>query len=69
MNSRNYDVFESFARENNARILKASDDARKLRSLSKKAEAEPKEHSHKASRPRLVSSLASLIKGLKEQPA
>ena len=69
MKSRDYDVHASFAHERNARILKASNDARKLRSLSKKAEAEPKEPTHKASRPRLMRVLTSLIKGLKEQPA
>jgi hypothetical protein len=69
MNSRNYDVYESIAHEHNARILKASNDARKLRSLSKKAKTEPKESSSNAPRPRLVRGLASLIKVFKQQPA
>ncbi len=68
MNSQNYDVYESYARERNARILKASDDARRLRSLSKKVKAEPKDPSRKGSPLRLLSALAALIQVRKQQP-
>lgn len=69
MNNPRYDVYESLAHEHNSRILKVSDDARKLRSLSRKAEAEPKAPAPKTSRPRLGNLLASLLVILKRQPA
>jgi hypothetical protein len=67
MNSLNYDAYESIANEHNARILKASNDARLLRSLSKNSEIGHKERSIRSSSPRLVSALASLF--LKRQIA
>jgi hypothetical protein len=69
MNSLRFDIYESFAHENNSRILKASDDARILRSLSKGSKVEPSAPSPKASRPKLASILASLLIALKRQPA
>ncbi len=69
MNSPSYDVYESYARERNARILKASDDAQCLRSLSKKAKAEQKDPSRKGSPLRLLGALADLIQVRKQQPA
>ena len=69
MKNSNYDVYESFANEHNARILKASTDARLLRSLSEKNETEPEVPVIHMRRSRLMSILAALIKVLKHQPA
>jgi hypothetical protein len=69
MNSLNYDVYRSIAHEHNARILKASNDARLLRSLNKGDEIDPKAPSPKAFHPRLLNTLASLLIMLKRQLA
>jgi hypothetical protein len=61
MSSPRFDLFETYAQEHGSRLLKASDDASLLRSLSKKSEPEAGKQSSRAFRPRLVSILASLI--------
>jgi hypothetical protein len=69
MSSPRFDIFETYAREQNSRILKASEDARLLRSISKRSEAKSKNPARKISRPRLVNVLASLIYIFKHQLA
>lgn len=69
MTNLRFDIYESFTHEKNSRILKASDDARVLRSISKGSEAKSSAPSRKASRPKLANVLASLLIALKGQPA
>jgi hypothetical protein len=69
MSSPKFEIFEMYAQEHNSRILKASDDARLLRSLPQRSGAEIRQSSPRTSRPRLSSLLASLIPILKRQPA
>ena len=69
MSTPRFDIFETYAQEHNSRILKASDDARLLRSLFRKSQAESKRPSIMASRSRLEGILASLILILRHQLA
>jgi hypothetical protein len=69
MSSPKIEIFEMYAQEHNSRILKASDDARLLRSLSRKSGSGTRQFSLRASLPRLVNILASLLLSLKHQPA
>ena len=69
MSSPKFEIFEMYAQEHNSRILKASEDARLLRSLPRKNGPEIRKFSLKASLPKLVNILASLLLSLKHQTA
>jgi hypothetical protein len=69
MSTPRFDIFETYAQEHNQHILKVSNDARLLRSLSKVSVEKPKELSPRASRPMLMSILGSLIYVFKQLPA
>jgi hypothetical protein len=69
MSTPRFDIFETYAQEHNEHILKVSNDARLLRSLPKRSEAEPNMPSPEASRPMLMSILGSLIYVFKQLPA
>ena len=70
LTNQSYDVYESFARERQSRILKSSNDARLLSSLSDSGkDAKPNKASRSETKPKLSNVFSSLILVIKRQPA
>jgi len=70
LTNQSYDVYESFARERQSRILKTSKDARLLTSLSDNGkDAKPRKSVQSEPKPKLSNVFSSLILIIKRQPA
>jgi hypothetical protein len=70
LTNQNYDVYESFAQERQSRILKASNDARLLSSLSDSGKDTKSSKSLRSeAKPKLSNVFSSLILVIKRQPA
>ena len=70
LTNQNYDLYESFARERQSRILEASNDARLLSSLSDSGkDPKPNKSERSEPKPKLSNVFSSLILVIKRQPA